>query len=118
MVIYIRRIVNRIKCPNCGEYSNIRLFKSTMINTIIGILLTVGCIALIPIIGWITIPILLLSSVLYFRLLLLIYVLFFESKLFILSIVVKCEKCGSEIILTNERNKKLKIDKISQTNSK
>lgn len=118
MVIYIRRIVNRIKCPNCGEYSNIRLFKSTMINTIIAILLTVGCIALIPIIGWITIPILLLSSVLYFRLLLLIYVLFFESKLFVLSMVVKCEKCGSEITLTNERNKKLKIDKISQTNSK
>ncbi|MBC5995265.1 hypothetical protein EAI30_07665 [Romboutsia ilealis] len=107
-MIHIRRIINRVKCPKCGEYTKIRLFKSNMVNTIIAVLMIVGCITLIPIIGWITVPILLLSSALCCKLLLSISGLLFNSKLLKSSKLTQCEKCGGLITFTKEENKEVK----------
>ena len=101
MVIYIKTTINKMKCPNCGEYVELKTSKSKMIDTIVISLLIVLGIILAPIIGWGSVAILLLGSILCFKVLLLISTLIYKSALPI-SPEIQCKKCGAVIKLSKE----------------
>lgn len=100
MVIHIKTTMNKMKCPDCGEYVELKTSKSKFIDIIIIVLLIILGIAHVPIIGWGAVAVLLLGSILCFRILLLIFTLVCKP----ISKEVKCKKCGAVIKLSKDED--------------
>ena len=103
MVIHIKTTMNKMKCPDCGEYVELKTSKSKFIDIIIIVLLIILGIAHVPIIGWGAVAVLLLGSILCFRILLLIFTLVYKLAVPI-SKEVRCKKCGSVIKFSEDED--------------
>ncbi|WP_122638693.1 hypothetical protein [Romboutsia sp. Marseille-P6047] len=112
-MIYIKTATNIGKCPECGEHVDLRIFKSKM--TSIAIIILLIAVSLLILIGAIYEPmielvsvIILLASILYFKLsLILIYVLFFKLGLYIVP-AFRCKKCGALIKFSKDEYENIK----------